>query len=265
MKVMVIIPAAGLGTRMAPVPSAPIPSAQTPGSQIPSSKDAQTKKAPPSKQFTELGGTPILIHTLRKFAAVEAVSELWIALRENEIDGFRERLSSNATDVLNKDVLKKKVELVIGGEHRQQSVENALNAITAAPDDIVLVHDAVRPLVTPEIICEVIEAAQKYGAAIAGMPAVDTVKQVERTAEGAIIRGTIPRAGIVLAQTPQGFRYSVIKKAFDEAAADGFMGTDEASLAERSGQEVAVVMGSVRNIKITTPADMELAEFYLRK
>ena len=260
MKVVVIIPAAGLGTRMAPVPSAPIPS-----SQIPSTKDAQTKKAPPSKQFTELGGTPILIHTLRKFAAVEAVSEIWIALRENEVEGFREQLSSHAADVLNGDLLKKKVELVVGGEHRQQSVANALNAITAAPDDIVLVHDAVRPLVTPEIIHEVIEAARKYGAAIAGMPAVDTVKQVERTAEGAIIKGTIPRAGIVLAQTPQGFRYSVIKKAFDEAAADGFMGTDEASLAERSGHEVAVVMGSARNIKITTPADMDLAEFYLRK
>jgi 2-C-methyl-D-erythritol 4-phosphate cytidylyltransferase len=265
MKVVVIIPAAGLGTRMAPVPSAPIPGAQTPGSQISSTKDAQAKKAPPSKQFTELGGTPILIHTLRKFAAVEAVSEIWIALRENEMEGFRERLSSSAADVLNKDVLKKKVELVVGGEHRQQSVANALNALTAAPDDIVLVHDAVRPLVAPEIIHEVIEAAKKYGAAIAGLPAFDTVKQVERTAAGAVIKATIPRAGIVLAQTPQGFRYSVIKKAFDEAAADGFTGTDEASLAERSGHEVAVVMGSARNIKITTPADMELAEFYLRK
>jgi len=248
MKVVVIIPAAGLGTRMAPVPSA----------QIPGAKDAKT--APPAKQFTELAGTPILIHTLRKFAAVEQVSEIWIALRENEVEGFRERLSRDA-----RDVLRKKVELVAGGEHRQQSVGNALNAITSAADDIVLVHDAVRPLVTAEIIHEVIEAAKKYGAAIAGLPAVDTVKQVERTAEGAIIRGTIPRAGVVLAQTPQGFRYSVIKKAFDEAAADGFAGTDEASLAERAGHEVAVVMGSARNIKITTPADMELAEFYLRK
>jgi 2-C-methyl-D-erythritol 4-phosphate cytidylyltransferase len=191
---------------------------------------------------------------------VEEVSEIWIALRENEVEGFRERLSRDA-----RDVLRKKVELVAGGEHRQQSVGNALDAITAAADDIVLVHDAVRPLVTAEIIHEVIEAAKKYGAAIAGLPAVDTVKQVERTAEGAIIRGTIPRAGVVLAQTPQGFRYSVIKKAFDEAAADGFAGTDEASLAERAGHEVAVVMGSARNIKITTPADMELAEFYLRK
>jgi len=241
----VIIPAAGLGTRMAPVPA---------GSQ------SKQKKAPPSKQFTELGGTPILIHTLRRFAAVDAVGEIWIALRENEVAGFRSRLESEA-----KDVLRKKVELVVGGEHRQQSVENALNSIASAADDIVLVHDAVRPFVTGEIIQEVIDAAKKYGAAIAGLPAVDTVKQVERTAEGALIKATIPRAGIVMAQTPQGFRYSVIKKAFDEASADGFVGTDEASLVERSGHAVAVVMGSPRNIKITAPADMELAEFYLGK
>jgi 2-C-methyl-D-erythritol 4-phosphate cytidylyltransferase len=246
MKVIVIIPAAGLGTRMAPMPSA---------------LDAKTKKPHPSKQFTELAGTPILIHTLRRFAEVEAVSEIWIALRENEIEGFRGRLSKEAGDVLKR----KKIELVSGGEHRQQSVAQALNAISAAPDDVVLVHDAVRPLVTTEIIHEVIEAAKKYGAAIAGLPAVDTIKQVERTAEGAIVKATIPRAGIVLAQTPQGFQYSVIKKALDEATADGFMGTDEASLAERAGHEVAVVMGSPRNIKITTPADLELAEFYFRK
>lgn len=242
MKVVVIIPAAGLGTRMAPVPAGD-----------------KAKKAPPSKQFTELGGTPILIHTLRRFAGVNAVDEIWIALRENEIDGFRSRLQKES-----KDVLKKRVDFVVGGEHRQQSVENALRRISAAPDDIVLVHDAVRPFVTREIIEEVIEAARKYGAAIAGLPAVDTVKQVERTADGALIKATIPRAGIVMAQTPQGFRYGVIKKAFDEASADGFLGTDEASLVERSGQAVAVVMGSPKNIKITTPSDMDLAEFYLK-
>jgi len=244
MKVVVIIPAAGLGTRMAPVPVG---------------GKGKQRKAPPSKQFTELGGTPILIHTLRKFAAVDAVSEIWIALRESEIAGFRAQLDREA-----KNVIRKKVELVVGGEHRQQSVENALQSIAAAADDIVLVHDAVRPLVTRQIIQEVIEAAKKYGAAIAGLPAVDTVKQVERTPEGALIKATIPRAGIVMAQTPQGFRYAVIKKAFDEASADGFLGTDEASLVERSGHDVAVVMGSPRNIKITTPADMELAEFYLK-
>jgi 2-C-methyl-D-erythritol 4-phosphate cytidylyltransferase len=250
MKVIVIIPAAGLGTRMAPVPSA----------LAASGKDAKEKKPQLSKQFTELGGTPILVHTLRKFAAVEAVTEIWVALREHEIEGFRERLHREFPDLQAKPV-----KFVMGGEHRQQSVQNALNEIHAEPHNIVLVHDAVRPFVTAEIIHEVIEAAQKYGAAIAGMPAVDTVKQVERTAEGAIIKATMPRAGIVLAQTPQGFRYSIIKKAFDDAAADGFMGTDEASLAERAGHEVAVVMGSPKNIKITTPSDMELAEFYLHK
>ncbi len=241
MKVIVIIPAAGLGTRM----SAP---------------SAKGKKAAATKQFTDLGGTPILIHTLRKFVASPEVSEIFIALRENEIAGFRLRLEKEA-----KDVQQKKIHLVAGGEHRQHSVANALSSVSAGADDIVLVHDAVRPFVTGEIIHDVIQAAQKFGAAIAGLPAVDTVKQVERTSDGALVTATFPRERVVMAQTPQGFRYDVLKKAFDEATADGFMGTDEASLVERSGHAVAVVMGSPRNIKITTPADMELAEFFLKR
>ena len=239
MKVVAIIPAAGLGTRMASAP------------------ESKGKKPVASKQFTELRGTPILIHTLRKFLASPEVSEIYVALRQNEIVGFRNRLEREA-----KDVLRKKIEFVEGGEHRQHSVANAINAISAAADDIVLVHDAVRPFVTPEIIHDVIQAAQKHGAAIAGMPAVDTVKQVERTAEGAVITATVPRERVVMAQTPQGFRFGVLKKAFDEASADEFIGTDEAALVERSGHEVAVVMGSPRNIKITTPGDLALAEFY---
>jgi 2-C-methyl-D-erythritol 4-phosphate cytidylyltransferase len=240
MKVFVILPAAGLGTRMAPWAA--------PG-----------KKSAPSKQFTELAGTPILIHTLRKFAAVPQVTEIWVALRKSEISGFRARLMQEAPDVL-----RKKVEFVEGGEQRQQSVANALHAISASAEDLVLVHDAVRPLVTAEIIEDVLRAAEKHGAAIAGLPAVDTVKQVERKPEGAVIHTTVPRASVVLAQTPQGFRYELLKKAFDDAAADGFLGTDESSLLERAGIPVAVVMGSPRNLKITAPADMELAEFYLK-
>ncbi len=222
MKVVAIIPAAGLGTRMASAP------------------ESKGKKPVASKQFTELGGTPILIHTLRKFAASPEVSEIYVALRKNEISGFQTRLEQDE-----RNILPKKTHFVEGGEHRQHSVANAIAAISAAPDDIVLVHDAVRPFVTPEII------------------QVDTVKQVERTAEGAVITATVPRERVVMAQTPQGFRFSVLKRAFDEAAADGFIGTDEASLVERSGHDVAVVMGSPRNIKITTPGDLELAEFYL--
>jgi 2-C-methyl-D-erythritol 4-phosphate cytidylyltransferase len=242
MKVVAIIPAAGLGTRMASAPG------------------ARGRKPAASKQFTELGGTPILIRTLRKFAASPEVSEIYIALRGNEIEGFRLRLEKEA-----KEVLRKKIHLVEGGDHRQQSVANAMTSISAADDDIVLVHDAVRPFVTEEIIHDVILAAQKHGAAIAGLPAVDTVKQVERTSDGALVIATLPRERVVMAQTPQGFRYHVLKKAFDEATADEFLGTDEASLVERSGHAVAVVMGSARNIKITTPADMELAEFFLKR
>jgi len=233
MKVIAIIPAAGLGTRMA-----------SPG-----------KKGLPSKQFFEINGTPILIHTLRVFARNQQVSRIIVALRKNEMEQFTRRMEA--------EKLAAKVELVEGGERRQDSVANALAALRAAPEDIVLVHDAVRPFVDDEIIANVIHEVEKHGAAIAGLPAVDTIKQVERAAEGAIITSTIPRERVVQAQTPQGFRYELIKRAFDAAASDGFTGTDEASLVERLGESVWVVMGSYRNIKITTPADMELAEFLM--
>ena len=241
MKVFVIVPAAGLGTRMG------------------SPSSTKARKRAPSKQFKELGGVPILLHTLRKFVASPEVYEIIVALRKDEIAGFRTQLEKQYPEILDK-----RLQLVEGGEHRQDSVASALAAVAADADDIVLIHDGVRPFVTPEIIAEVIAAAQKHGAAIAGMPAVDTIKQVDRTAEGALIKATIPRASIVMAQTPQGFRYSILKKAFEDAAADGFVGTDEASLIERSGHPVAVVMGSPRNLKITTPGDLELAEFYLK-
>jgi 2-C-methyl-D-erythritol 4-phosphate cytidylyltransferase len=234
MKVIVVIPAAGLGTRMSAAHGAP---------------------RSRSKQFFELQGTPILVHTLRKFEHCDAVSEVVVALRRNEAAGFLKQVEMEG--------FKKPVRIVEGGEHRQNSVANALAAIKGADDDIVLVHDAVRPFVDQETILGVIEAVKKYEAAIAGVPAIDTVKQVDRTADGAVVIATVPRERMVLAQTPQGFRLGLLKKAFEEAAADGFMGTDEASLIERSGSAVHVVMGSPRNMKITTPADLELAEFFL--
>lgn len=241
MKVVVIIPAAGLGTRMS----------------VAAAKKG--KKAPlPTKQFAELGGVPILIHTLRKFLQAPQVSEIFLALRKPEAEQFKPQLDKEL-----KSAGGKKVQIVEGGEHRQHSVANALAKVKAAADDIVLVHDAVRPFVDNEIIASVIAAAEKHGAAIAGVPAVDTVKQVDRTAEGAIVASTIPRERVVQAQTPQGFRYAVLRQAFDEAQAEGFVGTDEASLVERMGHEVAVVMGSPKNIKITTPDDLELAEFFV--
>lgn len=238
MKVVVIIPAAGLGTRMG-----------SPGKE---------RKPSATKQFAELGGKPILVRTLLKFAQHPQVNEIYVALRKEEIDPFRARLQQETPEIVSRNLV-----LLEGGDNRQQSVGNALARVSGRDDDVVLVHDAVRPFVTDEMIHEVIAAAQKYGGAIAGVPAVDTIKQVERTPDGALIKTTIAREKVVLAQTPQGFHYAVLKKAFDEAAADGFIGTDEASLVERSGHPVAVVMGSPRNIKITTPGDLELAEFYL--
>jgi 2-C-methyl-D-erythritol 4-phosphate cytidylyltransferase len=236
MKVIVIIPAAGLGTRM--------------GSSTATAQGRQR-----SKQFVELDGSPILIHTLRRFTSCAQVDEIWVAMRKNEIEAFTPELEAAK--------LSKPVFTVEGGEHRQQSVANALRALKAADDDIVLVHDAVRPFIDCDTIEATIAATKKHGAVIVGVPAIDTIKQVERTSDGAIVKTTIPREVIVQAQTPQAARYGMMRKVFEEAEAAEFLGTDEASLFERAGYPVHVVMGSSRNIKITTPADLELAEFFL--
>ena len=247
MRVFVILPAAGLGTRMASTQRARLA-----GDAEPLGHASQA--AP--KQFLELAGVPILIHTLRAFAAVKEVSSIVVAVRATEM----ERLTAQVTEHGFAD----RVRVVEGGDSRQESVWNALRALDCDPDDVVLVHDAVRPLIEPAVISRVIEAVEKHDAAIVGLPAVDTIKQVERTADGALVTATIPREYIVQAQTPQGFRCGLLRKAFEEAEADGFAGTDEASLAERAGKQVFVVPGSPSNLKITQPGDLELAEFYLK-
>ncbi len=235
MKVFVIIPAAGLGTRMAP--------------------GAGTRHAP--KQFLELGGQPILVLTLRAFLQVEGIQQIFVAVRKNEIERVQTQLREHR--------LQEKISVVEGGDTRQESVRNALKLLPADDQDIVLVHDAVRPLIDPATIQRTIEEVARHQAAIVAVPAVDTIKQVERTADGAIITSTIPRERIVLAQTPQGFRCGLFRRAVEAAEADGFAGTDEASLVERLGIEVAVVPGSPKNFKITQAGDLALAEFYLRQ
>jgi 2-C-methyl-D-erythritol 4-phosphate cytidylyltransferase len=230
MQVFAILPAAGVGTRMA---------------------------GPQPKQFLALDGVPILIHSLRAFAAVDRVTAIYVAVRKTEI----ERVEGQVADY----GFASRVHVVEGGDNRQESVAHALNALPASEDDIVLVHDAVRPLIDAATIERTVDAVAEHGAAIVGLPAVDTIKQVQRTAHGALITSTIPREFIVQAQTPQGFRFGLLKKAFTEATADGFIGTDEASVVERAGLPVAVVAGSQVNLKITQPGDLELAEFYLRQ
>ena len=230
MQVFVILPAAGLGTRMA---------------------------GPQPKQFLALDGVPILIHSLRAFASVQRGTAIYVAVRTTEIDRVEAQIAEYG--------FANRVRVVAGGDTRQESVSHALAALPAQPDDIVLIHDAVRPLIDAATIDRTIDAVAQSGAAIVGMPAIDTIKQVERTAHGALITSTIPREYVVLAQTPQGFRYSLLQRAFAEANADGFVGTDEASLVERAGIPVAVVHGSQVNLKITQPGDLELAEFYLHQ
>lgn len=231
MSVFVILPAAGIGTRMASTGNAP-------------------------KQFLELAGVPILLHSLRAFLAVPRVTGIYIAVRESE----QARVSALFTE----HKLGGRVHVVRGGDSRQESVSHALDALpSTGENDIVLVHDAVRPLIDPPTIERTLEAIDKHGAAIVGTPAVDTIKQVERTADGALITATIPRELIVHAQTPQGAKVPLMRRAFSEAASDEFVGTDEASLLERAGVPVYVVPGSSRNLKVTQPGDLEVAEFYL--
>ena len=148
---------------------------------------------------------------------------------------------------------------VEGGDSRQQSVENALSALSPETD-LVAVHDAVRPFIDPSLVEQVIAEAAVAGAAIVGIVPVDTVKRVHKNK----IRATLPREHLVLAQTPQVFRFDLLQKAFARAREDSFVGTDESSLVERLDQvEVSVVQGSDRNIKITKPTDMELARLFL--
>jgi 2-C-methyl-D-erythritol 4-phosphate cytidylyltransferase len=228
MKVSVILPAAGLGTRM-----------------------GREKSGVSRKQFMLLEGAPILIHTVRKFLRCPLVSEIVVALRPEDGDWAR--------GLLHLEHPSRPVRFVEGGETRQQSVENAL--ATIAPDtELVAVHDAVRPFIDTELIEKVITEAAHTGAAIVGIVPVDTVKRVHKNK----IRATLPREHLVLAQTPQVFRFDLLKRAFEMARQDSFLGTDESSLVERLEQiEVSVVQGSDRNIKITKPTDMDLARLFL--
>jgi len=231
MKVAVILPAAGLGTRMA---------------------KSHPESGPHSrKQFLQLEGVPILLHTIRKFANCEAVTDIVVALRGDDI--------AWVGDLLERETLAKPVRLVIGGESRQQSVENALGYLDE-DTALVAVHDAVRPFVDLDAVEKVIHEAAACGAAILGIIPVDTVKRVHLNR----IETTIPRERLVMAQTPQVFTLAIIREAFAKAAADGFVGTDEASLVERlDNVNIHVVPGSDRNIKITKPTDLYLAKLFL--
>jgi 2-C-methyl-D-erythritol 4-phosphate cytidylyltransferase len=211
------------------------------------------------KQFLELDGMPLIIFTLKRLAACPAITDFLVATRADDVVSLQDKIA--------RANLGRPARVVQGGDTRQQSVANAL-AQADPSTEIVLVHDAVRPFVTREQIERVIAEARARGAAILGIPAIDTVKEVKRASlpeDVALISATIPRERIVLAQTPQVFSYPLLRDAFRKAQDDDVSASDEAAVVERFGHDVFVVLGSERNLKITRPADMDLARFYLEQ
>ena len=205
-----------------------------------------------NKNLLELRGEPILIRTLKTFSKVERVNFLIVIVAAHEVAAVEKLL--NATPEL------KPWRVTVGGSERQYSIANGLKLL---PDDaeIILVHDAARPLVTARTINAVIDAAETFGGAIAAVPAKDTIKVVD--AQG-FVKHTPPRAELVAVQTPQGFRRKILLTAYERAAQENFLGTDDASLVERIGGRVKVVAGGYDNIKVTTPEDIAVAETLLK-
>ncbi|MBJ6751743.1 2-C-methyl-D-erythritol 4-phosphate cytidylyltransferase [Geomonas anaerohicana] len=223
-----LIPAAGMGKRMG---------------------------AGSNKQYLMLDGMPILARTVQTFQEADCIDAIYLVSPEQEIPFCR-------SEVVERYGFTKVRAIVPGGSERQHSVYNGLRAIDdIQPDDVVLIHDGVRPFVSVQMLEDAVAAARKGGACVVAVPVKDTVKVVR---EG-VVTATPPRETLWLAQTPQGFRYSLIRAAHDQAAAAGFLGTDDASLMEWQGQPVRVVQGDYRNIKITTPEDMILAEAFLKE
>jgi 2-C-methyl-D-erythritol 4-phosphate cytidylyltransferase len=209
--------------------------------------------APINKQYLLLAGKPILAHTLELLQLAEFIDEIYPVVPREEIDYCR-------THVVEPYGIGKVKQIVAGGAERQNSVLNALRAIDAAADDIILIHDGVRPFVPMAALFRSLEIAAEYDGALVAVPAKDTIKVVK----DAYAVATPPRETLWHAQTPQTFRYGVIRAAHELAETEGFVGTDDASLLERLGKKVHVVIGDYRNIKITTPEDLVLAEAFLK-
>lgn len=227
MKTVAIIPAGGAGKRL---------------------------KAHVAKQFLMLDTLPVLVHTIKVFQESARIDDIILALPPEEIVSVRQEL-------IEKYGLTKVTNVVAGGQERQDSVRNCLLAVTGTCD-FVVVHDAVRPFVTEELIGRVIDAAGDTGAASIGVKAKDTIKE---TGEDNTVLATIPRQNLWLTQTPQAFKFELLKEAYTEAYKEKYYGTDDASLVEQLGKEVRMVEGSYENIKITTKEDMLIADALMKK
>lgn len=227
MATLALIPAAGMGKRM---------------------------QAGMNKQYLQVGGMPILARTVAQFERAPFIDAIYIISPADEVH-YCER------EVVSAHGFTKVRGVIVGGSERQHSVINGLRGMDADDDDVVLIHDGVRPFVTAHVLQRAIEVARTTDGALVAVPAKDTVKVVEN----GIVRETPRRETLWLAQTPQAFRYGVIRAAHELAEAEEFLGTDDASLVEWMGKEVHIVLGDYRNIKITTPEDLVLAEAFLKE
>jgi len=205
------------------------------------------------KQFLQLAGTPIIFHTLKPFELCDSVHEVIVVLPAEE--------SAEFLAAAGKRGLRKLARVVPGGATRADSVKRGLQAIRAATAEIVAVHDGVRPFVSVEEIENTIDAARRDGAAILAAPATDTIKLIE----GETIVKTLDRGKLRRALTPQCFRYELLRRAYEQADVSDPSLTDDSLLVERLGHNVTIVEGSARNIKITTPQDLLLAEALLQE
>lgn len=226
-RVTALIPAAGMGKRM--------------GKAV-------------AKQFLPLGDKPLLAHTLLVFQRAPEIDEIIPILS-------REDMEACLRDVIEKYHITKVKTLVVGGKERQDSVANGLKKIEKDAS-IVLVHDGVRPFVTPEMIRESVDRARNGECVAVGVPIKDTIKEVD---EQKIVCRTLERNRLWAIQTPQAFPLKVLKHAYEESYKHKVCGTDDATLVEQSGGKVRVIMGSYDNIKITTPEDLILAEEILKR
>ncbi len=226
MKCVVIIPAGGVGKRF--------------GSDLP-------------KQFIEIDSVPVIIHTLRIFEEINDVEAVILSVHSEWFTYTKE--------LIQKYNITKVAEIVIGGLERQDSVNHALRTKSVEEAEIVLVHDAVRPFVTRELVQKVIDTAEEVGAVIPAVRPNETIKEV--THKNMVVK-TIDRSKLYLAQTPQGFWQDIIMNAYTQAANASFMGTDSASLVEFIGYKVTVIDGEDTNIKITNQLDLKIGEMIIK-
>jgi len=206
-----------------------------------------------AKQFLELAGTPIIIHTLRSFELAEAIQEIILVLPAEDTGGF--------LAIAERQRLRKLSKIVPGGATRAESVLKGLLAVRPATAEIIAVHDGVRPFVTADEITRTVKAAEVNEAAILAAAMTDTIKEVSN----GIVARTLPRTALRRALTPQCFRFELLRRAYEQVDVLDPELTDESSLLERLGVKVTIVEGSSRNIKITGPEDLALGEVLLKE